>query len=83
MIEETIEKMISDWYLSTPRDISELSEQLLEQHEAEMVLFADWVEDNFNCDGKNDKGENIYVYIGDGKFYTATDLLTLFKNRNK
>ena len=48
-----------------------------------MVLFADWVEDNFNCDGKNDKGENIYVYIGDGKFYTATDLLTLFKNRNK
>ena len=36
MTEETIEKMISDWYLSTPRDISELSEQLLEQHEAEM-----------------------------------------------
>ena len=31
MTEETIEKMISDWYLSTPRDINELSEQLLEQ----------------------------------------------------
>ena len=37
MTEETIEKIISDWYLSTPRDISELSEQLLEKHEAEMV----------------------------------------------
>ena len=43
MTEETIEKMISDWYLSTPRDINELSEQLLEQHEAEMVDFYSWV----------------------------------------
>ncbi len=84
MTEETIEKMISDWYLSTPRDISELSEQLLEQHEAEMVEFTDWVDDNkyfkLNYEdwyGGNDESGIYFVAK------TTTDLLTLFKNRNK
>ena len=82
MTEETIEKMISDWYLSTPRDINELSEQLLEQHEAEMVEFAEWIS------RKNWYEQSIQGYwceSGAGKMdaIATTDLLTIFKNRNK
>jgi len=80
MTEETIEKIISDWYLSTPRDISELSEQLLEHHEAEMVLFTEWIRDNYTLCVSNK-----WQLTNNRKapLHTTTDLLTLFKNRNK
>ena len=72
MTEETIEKMISDWYLSTPRDINELSEQLLEQHEAEMVEFAEF------C-----RQHDVILNDAIPNTKRTTDLLTLFKNRKK
>jgi len=85
MTEETIEKMISDWYLSTPRDISELSEQLLEQHEAEMVLLLEFVRKMKPTQNlmANQVGKWVIEFNDESNLATSTDLLTLFKNRNK
>ena len=83
MTEETIEKMISDWYLSTPRDISELSEQLLEQHEAEMVKFLDWAMNNTDDYFQGTESYRWIVNSHHDISMSTTDLLTLFKNRNK
>lgn len=83
MTEETIEKMISDWYLSTPRDINELSEQLLEQHEAEMVEFANLCLKHEIATG-HDGIRRFACYAGDATYIVdAQELLTLFKNRKK
>ena len=85
MTEETIEKMISDWYLSTPRDISELSEQLLEQHEAEMVLLLEFVRKMKPTQNlmANQVGKWVIEFNDESNLATSTDLLTIFKNRNK
>ena len=83
MTEETIEKMISGWYLSTPRDISELSEQLLEQHEAEMVKFLDWAMNNTDDYFQGTESYRWIVNSHHDISMSTTDLLTLFKNRNK
>ena len=85
MTEETIEKMISDWYLSTPRDINELSEQLLEQHEAEMVLLLEFVRKMKPTQNlmANQVGKWVIEFNDESNLATSTDLLTLYKNRNK
>ena len=54
-----------------------------EQHDAEMVLFAEWIMNNVD---DSFQGKDSYQWIVDSRYEPSiptTDLLTLFKNRNK
>ena len=58
-------------------------EQLREQHEAEMVEFAEWIMNNVD---DSFQSKDSYQWIVDSHYEPSiptTDLLTLFKNRNK
>lgn len=73
MTEEAIKHKISDWYtVDSPKGITELAKQLLEQHEAEMVEFAEF------C-----RQHDVILNDAIPNTKRTTDLLTLFKNRNK
>lgn len=81
MTEEKIEKQLSDWYLTAPKGLNELAKSLSEQHEAEMALFADWLRRERYV--KYFVGVDESYFKEDGTPLPTTDLLTLFKNRNK
>ncbi len=81
MTEEKIEKQLSDWYLTAPKGLNELAKSLSEQHDAEMVLFADWLRRERYV--KYFVGVDESYFKEDGTPLPTSELLTLFKNRNK
>ena len=81
MTEEKIEKQLSDWYLTAPKGLNELAKSLSEQHDAEMVLFADWLRRERYV--KYFVGVDESYFKEDGTPLPTSELLTIFKNRNK
>ena len=82
MTEETIDDFLeykSDDYC---KGYYEGQKQLLEQHDAEMVLFAEFIRD-FSPAEYARNGEKCWWSDSLQKSFSYTDLLTLFKNRNK
>lgn len=81
MIEETIKADISHWYLTAPKGLNELAKSLSEQHEAEMVLFNQFT---FDKGYMWSREREIYINWDDTQpSLLPSELLTLFKNRNK
>lgn len=101
MTEETIEKLLKEKYsakvanpdkafiqnTSLVDSACEAIKQLLEQHEAEMVEFAEWTSHNALVMITKKAWCKRVGYdspiLKCGEIKTTTDLLTLFKNRNK
>ena len=82
MTEKTIDDFLeykSDDYC---KGYYEGQKQLLEQHDAEMVLFAEFIRD-FSPAEYARNGEKCWWSDSLQKSFSYTDLLTLFKNRNK
>jgi len=79
MTEETIKNTLTETrkqVLSAESHYEIAAKQILEQHEAEMVLFKEWCEEK-------ETAIRIDHYLTKKTYLTTTDLLTLFKNRNK
>ena len=87
MTEETIKNTLTETrkqVLSAESHYEIAAKQILEQHEAEMVLFGNWImlSGYIRCNtshfwvNMNEKNHSLV-------YKTTTDLLTLFKNRNK
>ena len=75
------------WEGAEPQ-FDELKKQLLEQHEAEMMDFTEWKDANYVLfsESPNKYVDRIESNRNPSKIlprFTTTDLLTLFKNRNK
>ena len=81
MTEKTIDDFLeykSDDYC---KGYYEGQKQLLEQHDAEMVLFADWLRRERYV--KYFVGVDESYFKEDGTPLPTSELLTIFKNRNK
>lgn len=87
MTEETIKNIIDESIIDDTETINRITKQLLEQHEAEMVEFAEWTSHNALVMITKKAWCKRVGYdspiLKCGEIKTTTDLLTLFKNRNK
>ena len=85
MTEETIKNTLTETrkqVLSAESHYEIAAKQILEQHDAEMVLFAEFIRD-FSPAEYARNGEKCWWSDSLQKSFSYTDLLTLFKNRNK
>ena len=85
MTEKTIDDFLeykSDDYC---KGYYEGQKQLLEQHEAEMVLLLEFVRKMKPTQNlmANQVGKWVIEFNDESNLATSTDLLTIFKNRNK
>lgn len=88
MTEETILKTLISNTLFGNSNFNNAAKQLLEQHEAEMMDFTEWKDANYVLfsESPNKYVDRIESNRNPSKIlprFTTTDLLTLFKNRNK
>ena len=88
MTEETILKTLISNTLFGNTNFNNAAKQLLEQHEAEMMDFTEWKDANYVLfsESPNKYVDRIESNRNPSKIlprFTTTDLLTLFKNRNK
>ena len=84
MTEETIKNTLTETrkqVLSAESHYEIAAKQILEQHESEMVLFADWLRRERYV--KYFVGVDESYFKEDGTPLPTSELLTLFKNRNK
>jgi len=83
MTEETIAKTLEIGIVVLPNGeyLSSIAvNQIIQQHEAEMILFAEWCDD---CFFQRLNGTYVHKFKDNIEANDTTDLLTLFKNRNK
>jgi len=93
MTEETILKTLISNTLFGNANFNNAAKQLLEQHEAEMMDFTEWKDANYVLFSESpnkyvDRIESIGSILDRNPSkilprFTTTNLLTLFKNRNK
>ena len=88
MTEETIKNTLTETrkqVLSAESHYEIAAKQILEQHEAEMVLLLEFVRKMKPTQNlmANQVGKWVIEFNDESNLATSTDLLTIFKNRNK